>query len=143
MILVWALWQVGNEEREAAVIVPSLCVCGVLTDVNLDQAQVQLALKSKGLRDDITVLVIDALPSEELRTPPALQRRNRQPIIARWAQEPCSDPRSCLLSASRHYLHQAWLKECWHARECCIPAACRTVKGLCCERSLCTSGSCQ
>ncbi|KAK9918098.1 hypothetical protein WJX75_001295 [Coccomyxa subellipsoidea] len=46
---------------------------------------VQLALKSKGLRDDITVLVIDALPSEELRTPPALQRRNRQPIIARSA----------------------------------------------------------
>ena len=106
----------------------------------------QLALKSKGLRDDITVLVIDALPSEELRTPPALQRRNRQPIIARWAQEPCSDPRSCLLSASLHYLHQAWLKDVgMHvtvASQLLARVVC-AVKGLCCERSLCTSGSCQ
>ncbi len=53
--------------------------------LTLGRLQVQLALRSKGLRDDITVIVIDALPSEDLRTPPPLQRRNGHPTIARWA----------------------------------------------------------
>ncbi len=38
--------------------------------------QVQLALRAKGLRDDITVIVVDALPSDDLRTPPSLARKH-------------------------------------------------------------------
>lgn len=38
--------------------------------------QVQAALKSKGLRDDITVLVIDAMPDDSCRLPPHLAKPN-------------------------------------------------------------------
>jgi len=34
------------------------------------------ALKSKGLRDDITVLVIDAMPDDSFRLPPFLAKQN-------------------------------------------------------------------
>ncbi|DBA75361.1 hypothetical protein WJX77_001579 [Trebouxia sp. C0004] len=37
---------------------------------------VQAALKSKGLRDDITVLVIDAMPDDSCRLPPFLAKQN-------------------------------------------------------------------
>ncbi|DBA81256.1 TPA: hypothetical protein ACH3X2_006882 [Trebouxia sp. C0005] len=37
---------------------------------------VQAALKSKGLRDDITVLVIDAMPDDSFRLPPFLAKQN-------------------------------------------------------------------
>jgi hypothetical protein len=36
--------------------------------------QVHLALKARGLRDDITVIVLDALPDADARLPPLLQR---------------------------------------------------------------------
>lgn len=36
--------------------------------------QVQAALKAKGLRDDITVLVIDAMPDDSFRLPPYLAK---------------------------------------------------------------------
>lgn len=36
--------------------------------------QVQAALKAKGLRDDITVLVIDAMPDASCRLPPYLAK---------------------------------------------------------------------
>ena len=39
-------------------------------------AQVQAALKSKGLRDDITILVIDAMPDDSYRLPPLLAKTN-------------------------------------------------------------------
>lgn len=82
--------------------------------------QVQLALKAKGLRDDITVLVIDALPYEELRTPPALQRRNGHPTIARWA----------LGTALLYAL-------CWSPL-CSLTQRCSTLAGIdrCCMASL-------
>jgi len=35
---------------------------------------VHLALKARGLRDDITVIVLDALPDADARLPPPLQR---------------------------------------------------------------------
>ena len=38
--------------------------------------QVQLALKARGLRDDITVIVVDALPDPGARLPPLLQRKS-------------------------------------------------------------------
>ncbi len=38
--------------------------------------QVQAALKAKGLRDDITVLVIDAMPDDSYRLPPHLAKPN-------------------------------------------------------------------
>ena len=38
--------------------------------------QVQAALRAKGLRDDITVLVIDAMPDESHRLPPYLAKTN-------------------------------------------------------------------
>ena len=38
--------------------------------------QVQAALKSKGLRDDITVLVVDAMPDDSFRLPPFLAKPN-------------------------------------------------------------------
>ena len=34
--------------------------------------QVQASLKAKGLRDDITVLVVDAMPDDSYRLPPCL-----------------------------------------------------------------------
>ncbi|KAK9830885.1 hypothetical protein WJX81_001707 [Elliptochloris bilobata] len=43
---------------------------------------VQLALKARGLRDDITVIVVDALPDPSARLPPPLQRRGSGPIGA-------------------------------------------------------------
>lgn len=39
-------------------------------------SQAQAALKAKGLRDDITVLVVDALPDEACRLPPYLAKNN-------------------------------------------------------------------
>ena len=46
--------------------------------------QMQLATKSKGQRDDITVIVIDALPAEDMRLPPALQaKKSGSTMIAR------------------------------------------------------------
>lgn len=39
-------------------------VCSIL--------QVQASLKAKGLRDDITVLVVDAMPDDSYRLPPCL-----------------------------------------------------------------------
>ena len=76
--------------------------------------QVQLALKSKGLRDDITVLVIDALPSEELRTPPALQRRNRQPIISRCAIPLLLCPNYCLpFNVTAQHLYESRRQMHW------------------------------
>ena len=41
-----------------------------VSTVNVLCAQVQAALKAKGLRDDITVLVIDAMPDDSHRLPP-------------------------------------------------------------------------
>ena len=47
--------------------------------------QMQLATKSKGQRDDITVIVIDALPAEDMRLPPALQaKKSGSTMIARY-----------------------------------------------------------
>ena len=51
-------------------IMPDITQCGCPPC-----AQVQLALRAKGARDDITVIVVDALPSDDLRAPPALNRR--------------------------------------------------------------------
>ncbi len=46
--------------------------------------QMQMAVKTKGQRDDITVIVIDALPSEDMRLPPALQqKKSHSTMIAR------------------------------------------------------------
>jgi hypothetical protein len=47
-----------------------------LTADGMPSAQVQAALKSKGLRDDITVLVIDAMPDDSFRLPPFLAKQN-------------------------------------------------------------------
>ncbi len=47
-----------------------------LTPDRMPSAQVQAALKSKGLRDDITVLVIDAMPDDSFRLPPFLAKQN-------------------------------------------------------------------
>jgi hypothetical protein len=44
---------------------------------------VQWALKGKALRDDVTVIVIDAISSEDERTPAALQRKNGTLTVAR------------------------------------------------------------
>jgi hypothetical protein len=45
----------------------------------------QLATKSKGQRDDITVIVIDALPAEDMRLPPMLQaKKSGSTMIARY-----------------------------------------------------------
>ena len=53
-----------------------MCVLSVL--------QMQMAVKSKGQRDDITVIVIDALPSEDMRLPPALQqKKSTSTMVAR------------------------------------------------------------
>ena len=41
--------------------------------------QAQAALKAKGLRDDITVLVVDTLPDEACRLPPHLAKNNGGP----------------------------------------------------------------
>ena len=38
----------------------------------------QLATKAKGQRDDITVIVVDALPAEDMRLPPSLQQKKEQ-----------------------------------------------------------------
>lgn len=46
-------------------------------------SQVQMALKSKAMRDDVTVIVIDVLTSEDDRTPAALQRKNGTATVAR------------------------------------------------------------
>ena len=47
--------------------------------------QMQLATKSKGQRDDITVIVIDALPAEDMRLPPLLQaKKSGSTMIARY-----------------------------------------------------------
>ena len=43
--------------------------------LHIRAAQVQLALKARGLRDDITVIVVDALPDPGARLPPRLQQR--------------------------------------------------------------------
>ena len=46
--------------------------------------QMQLATKAKGQRDDITVIVIDALLAEDMRLPPSLQqKKSSSSIIAR------------------------------------------------------------
>ena len=45
------------------------------SDPCIRAAQVQLALKARGLRDDITVIVVDALPEPGARLPPLLQQR--------------------------------------------------------------------
>ena len=46
--------------------------------------QMQMAVKSKGQRDDITVIVIDAMPSDDERLPPALQqKKSNSTMIAR------------------------------------------------------------
>lgn len=46
--------------------------------------QMQMAVKTKGQRDDITVIVIDALPSEDMRLPPALQqKKSNSTMVAR------------------------------------------------------------
>lgn len=42
--------------------------------------QVQASLKSRGLRDDITVLVVDAMPDDSYRLPPCLVRMNGHSI---------------------------------------------------------------
>ncbi len=47
----------------------------MIAEPRLLTAQVQLALKARGLRDDITVIVVDALPDAAARLPPPLQRR--------------------------------------------------------------------
>ena len=47
----------------------------MLTRPNNDQTQYcQAVLKARGLRDDITVLVIDALPDGSARLPPLLTK---------------------------------------------------------------------
>ena len=46
--------------------------------------QMQLASKTKGQKDDVTVIVIDAMPSEDMRMPPALQqKKSTSTMIAR------------------------------------------------------------
>ncbi len=59
-------------------ILDPLCVTTyhVLDPDCMPCAQVQAALKSKGLRDDITVLVIDAMPDDSFRLPPFLAKQN-------------------------------------------------------------------
>ena len=47
--------------------------------------QMQLASKTKGQKDDVTVIVIDAMPSEDMRMPPALQqKKSTSTMIARY-----------------------------------------------------------
>jgi len=56
----------------------------------------QLASKTKGQKDDVTVIVIDAMPSEDMRMPPALQqKKSTSTMIARYC--------SC----------QAWCSRLW------------------------------
>jgi len=58
--------------------------------------QMQLASKTKGQKDDVTVIVIDAMPSEDMRMPPALQqKKSTSTMIARYC--------SC----------QAWCSRLW------------------------------
>ena len=62
--------------------------------------QMQMAVKTKGQRDDITVIVIDALPSEDLRVPPALQqKKSNSTLIARQGPCPTAIMISCSLSS--------------------------------------------
>ena len=49
--------------------------CATRDQFHIRAAQVQLALKARGLRDDITVIVFDALPDPGARLPPLLQQR--------------------------------------------------------------------
>lgn len=54
------------------------CVCAVQ----------QAALKAKGLRDDITVVVIDALPSEGQRLPPNARPSDASPAVVHCIADP-------------------------------------------------------
>lgn len=74
--------------------------------------QVQLALKARGLRDDITVIVVDALPEPGARLPPLLQQRKSAGASGAEASDAAVVIGRPLDQAGGTWRHAVWCARC-------------------------------
>ncbi|KAK9814069.1 hypothetical protein WJX72_000281 [[Myrmecia] bisecta] len=81
---------------------------------------VQMSLKSRGLRDDITVLVVDTMPSQEGRLPPLLARHNTGHGLAFPDEQADAVTIHKPLEADSHV---PWRKFVWERRAAAVEAA--------------------